>query len=127
MKITKGALPRWVREFVEASGYKGRKFEVEVRSTFTVPSDAGLWYGGTCEKFYSLSPDGSEAARLNNAAPWRECGRGETVSIPEGVLLARRSWFCGKDSGFTFYVAPPMVRQLTGCDGACAECEKVGA
>ena len=89
MKITKGALPQWVREFVEASGYKGRKFEVEVRSTFTVPSDAGLWYGGTCEKFYSLSPDGSEAARLNNEAPWRECGRGETVSIPEGVLLAR--------------------------------------
>lgn len=119
-KITKSALPAWVREFIDGTGYRGRKFAVVVKNRLTIPSDAGLWSGGTRDAFYVVTRDGSGAASVNNAAPGTGCGRDVTVEIPEDSVVARRSWFCGKDGGFTFYVPSPAAsRALSGCGEEC--------
>lgn len=107
MKVSKKQLPPFARDFLDARGYRGRRIYVEVRASVTIPSDAGLWSGGTRDQFFAMTNDGAVAPSATNAAaPWAACGRGATIDLPAHVCVARHSFFCGDDMGWTFFVAP---------------------
>lgn len=90
------------------SGYSGRKFKAVVCETVTIPSDAGLWDGGSREKYHvvRLADGAALPAAEHNAAPWDNGRRDRTVNLESGVCVVKHSVFCGKDMGLTFYVHP---------------------
>lgn len=117
MKIRRADLPAFARAFIESQAYRGRSLFVEVVPHLDIPTDAGLWGGGTCEKYYALFLNGpAVAASTNNGAPWSECGRGERIDIPANACIARRFWFQGRDCGITFYVAAPLKSSPASVD-----------
>jgi hypothetical protein len=64
--------PNQVPAYLRGS-YNGRKFKAVVTETVTIPSDAGVWGGGSRDlySYVMLQPD-ADPIRLTgqNAAPW---------------------------------------------------------
>lgn len=96
-------VPAFLRE-----GYAGTKFKAVVTESVTIPSDAGLWAGGTRETFSAYRLDNGDAMALpgQDSAPWAGQRREYTAPLQPGLVIVRRSHFCGKDMGLTFYVHP---------------------
>jgi hypothetical protein len=89
-------------------GYTGKKFKAVICETATIPSDAGLWSGGSRSTYRMVKlSDGANFAPVNhNSSPWNGERREINVQLPPGVALVEHSIFCGKDSGLTFYINP---------------------
>ena len=90
------------------------KFQVEGRERYTIPSDAGVWSGGTRNTYSivrladgsAITPPGVD----HGAAPWDKRQDIEVTLEPEFAVL-KHSMFCGKDMGLTFYVHPSNITQ----------------
>ena len=84
--------------------YKGRTSKVYAATTYAM---ADYWDGGSRQycKAVNLrtSQVGSPATIINN--PMNKAAHSQ-IEIPEGVVIAEHSIFCGKDCGITFYVNP---------------------
>ena len=95
-------------------GYDGKKFKAHVCETMTIPMTAGLWDGGSRDKYSVIRlADGAEIEPINhNAAPWNRERRDVTVQLEPGIAVVEHSMFCGKDMGLTFYVHPSNAAQL---------------
>jgi hypothetical protein len=101
MKINKAqAQPVLSKTFPD---YKGRKFSVEFVNSVTFYDTN--WSGGTRNKYAFLASSG-ETATFNAPAPWSNPVEGKTVELPENVIIAEHTIFCGKDLGITFYMHP---------------------
>lgn len=90
-----------------AFAYTGRQFTAEVCESVTIPIDAGLWSGGTRERFaaFNLMTGESMALPGQDKAP-DETRRAYTAPLQPGLVIVRHSHFCGKDHGLTFFVHP---------------------
>lgn len=95
-------------------GYSGKKFKVEITNEVTIPSDAGLWSGGSRDTYSVIRlADGSTIAASDNiSSPWNDTRRDRTIPLSDGMAVIRHSMFCGKDMGLTFYVHPDNAAKL---------------
>ena len=83
--------------------YKGRKVRVV---PFTAPLHLDLsWSGGTKDDVALIDVRNGRIGRLVVPSPWAR-GAADPVYCPPGAVLAVHSYFCGVDSGVTFYVRP---------------------
>lgn len=83
--------------------YRGRKIRV---AAWSGPLHLDLsWDGGTCDKVALIDVASGRVGHLVVPSPWA-AGAADPVDCPPGAILVVRSWFCGVDSGVTFYVRP---------------------
>lgn len=94
--------------------YNGQKFKAVVCETVDIPSDAGLWSGGSRELYSVVTlDDGMKLLPGQDAAPWnRNYHNRREIMLQPGVVVVRHSIFCGKDTGLTFYVHPENATKL---------------
>jgi hypothetical protein len=94
--------------------YNGKKFKAEITTQVTIPSDAGLWSGGSRDTYQAvaLTSGRSVAASDNMSSPWNENRKERTITLVPGLVVVRSTMFCGKDMGLTFYVHPDNATAL---------------
>jgi hypothetical protein len=94
--------------------YTGKKFHAILTEEISIPSDAGLWSGGSREQYYlvEISTGRSIPTPSQGTAPWDKARHSYQGTLPEGVALVCHSMFCGKDMGLTFYVRPDAAAKL---------------
>jgi|SRR3990167_758128 len=83
--------------------YKGRKFSIEFRYQLTFYDTN--WSGGTRNEYAFIRADGRQAM-LNAPPPWINHYEGQTVGIPQDIIIVQHSMFCGQDCGITLYANP---------------------
>lgn len=88
-----------------ASGYRGKFFRVMLCERVTIPSDAGLWDGGSRTTYHVIRlADGATVPAANHAAaPWAD-RRDNTIVLRPGFAVVQSSMFRGKDMGLTFHM-----------------------
>lgn len=95
---------------VLGSDYNGRKFTLEIRDTYSVNNGDLLWDGGSKTEVSFLRQVGSEwqIVSASDILPCAVTGRAATVNvrIPTDAMIVERSFFCGRDMGYTFIVSP---------------------
>jgi hypothetical protein len=95
-------------------GYSGKKFKAVVVTQVVIPSDAGLWSGGT-RSTYSIVDLASGrtigAPCHQEESPWGN-RREFNLEVKPGFTVVEHSLFCGKDMGLTFYVHPDNAAKL---------------
>lgn len=93
--------------------YKGRKITVE---EWRAPLHLDLsWSGGTKDEVALIDIASNRVGRLVVPHPWAR-GAADPVDCPPGAVLVVHSYFCGADSGVTFYVRPaeaPLIEAGT--------------
>ena len=92
------------------SDYKGRKFSLGIRETYSVNNGDLLWDGGSKTEVNFLRQVAGEW-QIVSASDIMPCAYSEgaatmKVRIPADAMIVERSWFCGTDCGYTFIVAP---------------------
>lgn len=94
--------------------YNGKKFKAIVCLETTIPSDAGIWSGGTRDyfSFIKLATGEQIAMPGQGTSPWNAARRDITVKLEPGFAVVRHTMFCGKDMGLTFYVHPDNAAKL---------------
>lgn len=94
--------------------YTGRKFQLVVTETVTIPADAGLWQDGSRERYLGMDLATGDRAigGFNRASPWDTSRRDTTVTIPPGRAVVRETILRGKDMGLTFYITPADATPL---------------
>ncbi len=116
VKLDKKTVPSWLYD----PSYKGRKFVAYVVSQTTVPMDAGLWEGGSRDTYRHFEIDSRREVSLGftmNTAPFGNTGRAPVkIVLDSNTIVARHSIFCGKDSGYTFYVNESTLKSMFGLD-----------
>lgn len=93
--------------------YRGRKVRLVVADAYRL---ANFWDGGSRDYAVAYNLTTGEVAEPHPATtnPTRGGAAFSTVEIPEGIVIAERSYFCGKDLGITIYVNPAnMPTSLT--------------
>ena len=93
-------------------GYDGKKFKAHVCEQMTIPMTAGLWDGGSRDKYSVIrSVDGAEISPIShNAAPWNSERRDVTVQLEPGIAVVEHSMFCGKDMDLPTMFIPQQRR-----------------
>lgn len=93
--------------------YAGKKFAAEVCEEVRIPTDAGLWSGGSRDFYSAISLTTGQAIPLpgQDTAPW---GNRQTqmVKLAPDFAIVRHTIFCGKDLGLTFYLHPVNAASL---------------
>lgn len=94
--------------------YSGKKFAARVSETVTVPSDAGLWSGGSRDVYtlIELASGVTHPMPGQSASPFDGARQERIVPLKPGFAIVRHSTFCGKDMGLTFYVHPGNAATL---------------
>jgi hypothetical protein len=94
--------------------YSGKTFKAKVCEQMTIPSDAGIWDGGSRETYSMVRlADGVQLPAVDhNSAPWDRSRRDIEVKLQPGLAVVCHSMFCGKDMGLTFYVHPENASKL---------------
>ena len=91
--------------------YKGRKVTV---APFVHPLHLDLnWSGGTKDTVVLIDVAKGRVGRLVCPSPWA-AGAFDPIDCPPGAILAVHSYFCGVDSGVTFYVRPADASPVAG-------------
>ena len=107
-----------------AATYRGRKFKLELRDSYSLNNGDLVWDGGSKLEVtflrYTAAPTESTALALPgqkvgleivDAASAMECpvtGGAQNLNvaaIPPNVMIVEHSHFCGKDMGFRFIVS----------------------
>lgn len=110
IKLTATLLPK---NFRTINGYKGRTWRAEIKTEVTIPSDAGLWSGGSRDQFFYLRlADGATVMASSKAAPWSMERADNTVKLTPGFALVEHTIAYGKDLGLRFYIHPEDVAKL---------------
>ena len=94
--------------------YTGKKFKAVVCTEMTVPSDAGIWGGGSRDKYFAICFETGEHVAFpgQQSAPWDASRQDRVVKLESGFAVVCHSLFCGKDMGLTFYVHPDNAAKL---------------
>lgn len=94
---------------VLGSDYKGRTFSVTVAERHTVHNYELAWDGGSKKDVTYLRLVGGEWQVVEAASTMPgmyQSVASQTLTIDRDVIVAERSWFCGKDMGYRFTVCP---------------------
>ena len=87
-------------------GYRGRK--ISVVFTEKVRFSNLYWCGGSHADYMALRSDGSVRG-LQTDDPWKDKREGSCVDLPDGVIVVKHEFFCGKDTGITIYAHPSLA------------------
>jgi hypothetical protein len=99
--------------------YKGRKFAIEVRKTYTMEN---YWSGGTRAYVVAYHFASGKIAPPALATTFEHMGAAHsTIEIPPGVALVERLVFLGKEAGITIIVAPGGALEASSLYTALAE------
>lgn len=109
----------------EFKAYRGRRFILDVQANYYLNNGDLVWDGGSkMDVTFIRNVEGRLEvvdAATAIANPMKEA---QTVStkIPPNIMIVERSFFCGKDMGFRFIVAPqsaflPSALQITEIAG----------
>lgn len=95
-------------------GYNGTRFNARPCESMTIPSDAGLWSGGSRTTYTAieLATGREQPLPSQSSAPWDKNRVERTVELRPGFAIVAHAIFCGTDCGLTFYVHPQDVAQL---------------
>jgi hypothetical protein len=95
-------------------GYDGKKFAARVAESVSVPSDAGLWSGGSRDVYtlIELASGVRHPMPGQSASPFDSARQERTVTLKPGFAVVRHSTFCGKDMGLTFFIHPDNAATL---------------
>ena len=88
--------------------YKGKNFKAVVTEAVTIPSDAGIWGGGSRENFHAIDLRSGQTVTFpgQNLAPMDNNRAERTINIVPGFAVVRQSIIQGAGIGVTFYVHP---------------------
>lgn len=86
--------------------YTGKGFKAVICESVHIPIDAGLWSGGTREKFHAVRLSDGAILPLpgQDLAPWDAQRAERQCTLIPGLAIVEHSVFCGKDMGLTFYL-----------------------
>jgi len=86
--------------------YTGNKFKAVVTDSVTIPSDAGLWSGGSRDIYQVVELFSSErrSVPFQDLDPWTSARKDRKVELRDGFAVVEHSIFCGKDMGLTIYI-----------------------
>lgn len=109
IKVRKDA----IRPLLQVSfpDYSGRTYHVEF--TETVYFSDTYWSGGTRNWYVAIDMSNGQVSRMPSYAPWDNPAEGKRIELPEEVVIAEHSHFCGKDMGITFYAHPSRKKLLS--------------
>lgn len=95
-------------------GYTGQRFQAEAAEAVYIPSDAGLWSGGSRTTYSAIELATGRAAAVsdNMSSPWSQDRQDRTVPLRAGFAIVKHSIFSGKDMGLVFYVHPSDITKL---------------
>jgi len=102
--------------------YNGKKFQLVVCETVSIPADAGLWSGGSRNSYSAIDLNTGEVSPLSfsHTSPWNAERHNADVALSPGKAVIEHSMFQGKDMGLRFYIHPdnatkflPVKTELT--------------
>lgn len=101
--LDKAMIPEHLRR-----GYDGTKFRASVVASVAIPMTAGLWDGGSCDKYalVRLADGFALPCPWENTAPGSRQRYGTVLTLQPGMAVVRHIWFQGADLGLHFYVHP---------------------
>ncbi len=110
------------RTILAATAPDYRRKTVSVEATTSVYLCDLNWSGGTRNQYRGCTLAGEftgSADRANQLAPWdpRQV-EGQSIPLPQGMVLVRSGVFCGKVSKATIYVNPADMPRLLGAPAA---------
>lgn len=90
------------------ANYSGKKFKAQVCESVSIPSDAGLWCGGSRDSYSAIELASGNQLPLpgQESSPWNAARREHIVTLKPGFAIVRHTTFSGKDMGLTFYLHP---------------------
>jgi hypothetical protein len=94
--------------------YNGKMFKAVVCTEMTIPSDAGLWSGGSRDKYSAINFSTGEIVPFpgQQSAPWDNSRADRKVTLEPGFAVVTHTIFSGKDLGLTFYLHPDNATKL---------------
>jgi hypothetical protein len=95
--------------------YTGNLFKARVVTEFAMPTDAGLWEGGSRDLFHAIEVASGRVVALpgQSGAPWDKSREHEhTYKMQPGIVIVCRSIVRGNDRGLTFYLHPDNAAKL---------------
>lgn len=115
VQLKKNQVPAHLQRLL--ADYKGRKFRAYVVDKMTIPMTAGLWEGGSQDTFSVYMGSQVRVTPFDqNAAPFDAQRKDTSIRLEFGTVVVRRSFFCGKDIGFTYYVNAATLKSTFGVD-----------
>jgi hypothetical protein len=110
IEITNWPKDPTVTRIVRATFPSYKRKKVLVRATETITFSDLNWSGGTRSEYRACTLGGVELGsmdRYHQYAPWdvRQV-EGQSVPIPQGSVVVRGGYFCGKESLLTIHVHP---------------------
>jgi hypothetical protein len=107
-----------VAQIAAKLGY--RKKKVNIVATTKVTMHGLNWSGGSKSDYhaYGLNTGKLVSPNLGRPHPMDNKAEGATIAVPEGVIMARTGFFCGKVSTMTLYVNPANMPALLPEGGA---------
>ena len=95
-------------------GYSGKIFKAVVCTEMTIPRDAGLWSGGSCDTFRAVNFETGEQIAIpgQTASPWDKSRNDNRIPLRPGFAIIEHSIFCGKDMGLRFYIHPDNATKM---------------
>ncbi len=102
IKVSVNQIPAKLRQGKKRSAY------VSIVTEAHIPSDAGLWSGGSRDLYHSLNLSNgmtAPAVSFHNSAPFSGTGRRDvTIPLQSGLCVVRTGTFCGKESAPHYYI-----------------------
>lgn len=107
--LEKSQVPQSIR-----GDYAGNKFRAEIVNTVYIPSDAGLWGGGSRTVYSAIRLTDGRSVPIpgQSSAPWDTDRKENTIGLKPGFAIVAHSIFRGKDMGLRFFVHPDDAAKL---------------
>jgi len=100
------------------SGYTGKKFAAKVTESVFVPSDAGLWSGGSRDVYSLIELE--TGARLpfpgQDTSPFNGARQEREIPLKPGCAMVRHTTFQGRDPAFQAFALLCMASCETESD-----------
>jgi hypothetical protein len=107
--------------------YTGKQFKAIVCTEMTIPADAGLWAGGSRDRYSAIDFASGRQVSFpgQQAAPWDDSRRERHIKLEPSFAVVEHTIFQGKDLGLTFYLHPDNATKLLPPSHELSECEKL--
>ena len=105
--------------------YEGNKLKAEPCTSVTIQSDAGIWSGGSRERYIAVELASGKMIALpdQDSAPWDSNRTTREIPLKPGFAILRTSVFCGKNMGLTYFVHPDDIVKLVPDNSSVALCD----
>lgn len=96
------------------AGYAGKKFKARACESVTVPSDAGLWSGGSRDtyRYIRLSDGATVTHPMMQVSPFNEGRQDHEITLQLGFAIVQSTMFRGVDHGLTFHLHPSDIAAM---------------